>query len=213
MAVEISPHQFSICQDSSGQFCNIITPFQLLTNPQSRITALYTKDAASISARCSLKIRKTPNISLPSQIAPNVWILITAPSAATTAITLICPGETTKFITIRKVIYILQLPPACSATASNFHLPPHYESPTLRVNISLDMANLNTINISSLDFCIWQHLEKHQNESQLQHLAFLQFQWVNSTDTWSMAFNLSHLSHHLKGQQGIQHQSGYCFLM
>ena len=33
------------------------------------------------------------------------------------------------------------------------------------------MANLNTINISSLDFCIWQHLEKHQNESQLQHLA------------------------------------------
>ena len=26
-------------------------------------------------------------------------------------------------------------------------------------------------NISSLDFCIWQHLEKHQNESQLQHLA------------------------------------------
>ena len=27
------------------------------------------------------------------------------------------------------------------------------------------------INISSLDFCIWQHLEKHWNESQLQHLA------------------------------------------
>ena len=33
------------------------------------------------------------------------------------------------------------------------------------------MANLHTINISSLDFHIWQHLEKHQNESQLQHLA------------------------------------------
>ena len=33
------------------------------------------------------------------------------------------------------------------------------------------MANLNMINISSLDFQIWQHLEKHQNESQLQHLA------------------------------------------
>ena len=27
------------------------------------------------------------------------------------------------------------------------------------------------INISSLDFYIWQHLEKHLNESQLQHLA------------------------------------------
>ena len=33
------------------------------------------------------------------------------------------------------------------------------------------MANLNMINISSVKFCIWQHLEKHWNESQLQHLA------------------------------------------
>ena len=27
------------------------------------------------------------------------------------------------------------------------------------------------INISALDFCIWQHLEHHQNETQLQHWA------------------------------------------
>ena len=33
------------------------------------------------------------------------------------------------------------------------------------------MANLNMIKISSLDFHIWQHLEKCQNERQLQHLA------------------------------------------
>ena len=33
------------------------------------------------------------------------------------------------------------------------------------------MANLNMINILSVNFCIWQHLVKHQNESQLQHLA------------------------------------------
>ena len=52
-----------------------------------------------------------------------------------------------------------------------FHLPANYESPPLEVNISLDMANLNMINISSMDFCTWQHLEKHQNEGQLQHLA------------------------------------------
>ena len=45
------------------------------------------------------------------------------------------------------------------------------ENSALEVNISLDMANLNMINISSLDFHVWQHLEKHQNESQLQHLA------------------------------------------
>ena len=53
----------------------------------------------------------------------------------------------------------------------NFHLPPYYENSDLEVNISLDMANLNIINISSVNFCIWQYLEKHQNESQLQHLA------------------------------------------
>ena len=171
MAVEISPHQFSICQEANGQFCNILTPFQPLANLPFCITALYTKNTASIPARCSLKIRKTHSVSIPSQIALNIWILTTAPSAVSTAITLICPGETTKFIMVKKPIHILPLPPACSATSTNFHLPPHYENSPLEVNISLDMANLNMINISSLDFHIWQHLEKHQNESQLQHLA------------------------------------------
>ena len=75
MAVEISPHQFNICQAANGQFCNILTPFQLLANPSSCITALYTKNTASISDRCLLKIRKTHSVSIPSQIAPNVWIL------------------------------------------------------------------------------------------------------------------------------------------
>ena len=170
MAVEISPHQFSICWEASGQFCNILTPYQLLANLPTCITALYTKNAASISAPCSLKIRKTQSISISSQIAPNIWILTPAPSAVMTTITLICPGEAMKCITVKKPIHILQLPPACSATLTKFHLPPHYENPSLEVNISLDIANLNTINISSLYFHILQYLEKHQNESQ-QHLA------------------------------------------
>ena len=106
-----------------------------------------------------------------SQLAPNVWILTTAPSAVTTAITLICLGETTQFTEVRKPIHILHLPTACSATSPNFHLLPCYESPPLEVNISLDMANLNVINISSMNFCIWQHLDKHLNKTQLQHLA------------------------------------------
>ena len=73
MAVEISPHQLSICQEANGQFCNILTPFQPLANQPSCITALYTKNATSISARCSLKIiRKTHSISIPSQITPSV---------------------------------------------------------------------------------------------------------------------------------------------
>ena len=47
---------------------------------------------------------------------------------------------------------------ACSATSSSFYLPPKYETPTLDINISLNMANLHMINISAHDFCIWQHL-------------------------------------------------------
>ena len=81
-----------------------------------------------------------------------------------------CLGETTQFIEVRKPIHVLHLPKACSATSSNF-IPPHYDSLPLEVNISLVMANLNMINISSIHFHIWQHLMKHQNESQLQHLA------------------------------------------
>ena len=111
--------------------------------------------------------QKNSDVSMPSQLTPNVWILTTAPSAVTTKITLICPGETTQFIEVRKPIYVLCLPTACSATSPHFHLPPHYESPPLEVNISLDMANLNIITMSSMDFHIWQHLDKHQNESQL----------------------------------------------
>ena len=60
---------------------------------------------------------------------------------------------------------------ACSATSLNFYLPPRYETPTWDVNISLNMANLQMINISAQDFCIWQHLGNNRSEVQLQHLA------------------------------------------
>ena len=84
---------------------------------------------------------------------------------------LIGPGETTKFITVQKSINVLQLPPACSATSPHFHLPPWFEPLTLAVNISLGIANFNMVNISSLDFYIWQYMEDHQNETQLHHLS------------------------------------------
>ena len=108
---------------------------------------------------------------MPSQLTPNVWILTTVPSVVTNKITLICPREATQFMEVRKPIHILCLPTACSAISPNFHLPPCYESPPLEVNVPLDMENLNMVNISSMNFCIWQHLNKHCNESQLQHLA------------------------------------------
>ena len=73
-------------------------------------------------------------------------------------------------IRVEKPIHILRIPTACSATSSHFHLPPTYQNLHLEVNISLDMANLNMVNISSLDFHVWQRLEDHRNETQLQHL-------------------------------------------
>ena len=75
------------------------------------------------------------------------------------------------FITVEKPIHILRILTACSATSSHFHLLPTYQNSSLEVNISLDTANLNMINISLLDFQVWQHLKEHRNETQLQHSA------------------------------------------
>ena len=41
----------------------------------------------------------------------------------------------------------------------------------LDVNVSLNMANLQMINISAQQFCIWQHLGNNKSDMQLQHLA------------------------------------------
>ena len=52
-----------------------------------------------------------------------------------------------------------------------FYLPPCYEPTIVPINISLVVRQLNMINILELDFHIWQHLENHWNETQLQLLA------------------------------------------
>ena len=70
--------------------------------------------------------------------------------------------------------------PVFSATSLNFHQPPRYQYSHLEVTISLDMANLNMVNISSLDFHIWQHLEDHRNETWLWHLATIPSISVNN---------------------------------
>ena len=64
MAVEILDKQHSMCKEVNGQFCNIYTPFQPLAKPPSCITALYSKNSASIVPRCSLQIRKAHTISI-----------------------------------------------------------------------------------------------------------------------------------------------------
>ena len=60
---------------------------------------------------------------------------------------------------------------ACSATSAHFYLPHRYETPVLNVNVSLDMANLQMINITALPFHVWQHLGNNQSDMQLQHLV------------------------------------------
>ena len=57
----------------------------------------------------------------------------------------------------------------CHITA--FHLPPCYESHEITINISLNTANLNIVNISAPEFRIWQHLEDHWKETLLHHLV------------------------------------------
>ena len=81
MAVELSTTQFQACQEANGQFCSITTPFQPLANPPSCIAALYAKSTADITSKCSLQIWKASVTNLPTQIAPDVWIL-TTPIAA-----------------------------------------------------------------------------------------------------------------------------------
>ena len=133
VAVELLSHQFQICQAANGQFCTIPTPFQPLASPPTCTSALYTRNLASITSRCSLQIRKTSDVSIPSQIAPNIWILTTAFSTPASTITLICPGKATTFIKVEKPIDILRIPTACSATSSHFHLPPTYKNPILKL--------------------------------------------------------------------------------
>ena len=154
MAVELSTTQFQACQHANGQVCSISTPFQPLANPPTCIAARYAKSKVGITSKCSLQICKATITTLPTQIAPDVWILTTLTTAPINTMTLICPEKPMETILIQQAIYILKLPMACSATSSNFYLPHRYETPTLNVNISLNMANLHMLNISEQNFCI-----------------------------------------------------------
>ena len=104
-------------------------------------------------------------------MAPDVWILTTPLAAPVNTRTLICPEKAIETIIIKKPVHILKLHMACSTTSTNFYLPPRYKTPTLDVNVSLNMANLHMINILAQDFHIWQHLGSNRSEAQLQHLT------------------------------------------
>ena len=170
-AIEISEQQFTTCQWAYGQFCNNDKPLQPLTNPPSCITANYTKDKAGIECQCSLQMWNTCNATIPTPITSNLWILTPATESDPVGITLICPNKAPKSIKVEKPIHVFCLPSACSATSWHLHLPPHYENHRMMINISLNTANLNTMNISSPEFWILQHLEDHWNKTKLQKLT------------------------------------------
>ena len=171
IGLELSTMQFEVCQQANGQFCHISTPFQPLANPPTCIAALYTKSEANIKSKCSLQLHKVSTTSLPTQITPNVWILTTPTSALTDTISLICPEKPMETIPIRQPLHILKLPMTCSATSAHFYLPPRYETPVLNINVLLDMANLQVVNISALHFHVWQHMGRNHSGTQLQHLV------------------------------------------
>ena len=98
---EISEDQFKVCQKTNRQFCILNSPLLPLTNPPTCVSALYAKNKDRIQKRCSLQIKKASSISIPTSTAPNVWIITSSPAAVPARITLICPGEAPRTITLQ----------------------------------------------------------------------------------------------------------------
>ena len=170
-AVEISEQQFITCQQANRQFCSINAPLQPLANLPSCIAAIYAKNKAGIEKKMFSTDQKYaqhhhPNTDSSLSIDTNFSTHI---SIDRTNIN--CPDEAPRFIKTQTPIHILHLPPACSTTSQHFHLPPCYENHQLMINISLNTAKLNVMNVSSPEFRIWQYLEDHWNRTQLYHLV------------------------------------------
>ena len=72
--------------------------------------------------------------------------------------TIICSDKATSTLPLQQTFFICRLFLACSATSIYFHMPPCYEGHSMVMNVSLDTANINAINISTPGFRIWQHL-------------------------------------------------------
>ena len=88
-------------------------------------------------------------------------IIPSNPQTKGSTMTIICPDKVTGTVPLQQPFHILRLSPACSATSYYFYLPWHYEDPSMVMNVSLDTANINTFNISTLDFIIWQHFSMY----------------------------------------------------
>ena len=81
-----------------------------------------------------------------------MWILTSTTELDSEGITLICHVQAPKSIKVQKPIYVLHLPAACIATSHHFQLPPCYDNYQMTINISLNTAKLNAMDISSPGF-------------------------------------------------------------
>ena len=123
-------------------------------------------------------------------VTSNLWILTSTTESDTEGITLICPDQAPKSVGIRKPIHVLCLPQVSSAMSQCFHLPHCYKNHQM-INILLNTANLNTVNISLPEFWVWQHLEDYWNKTKLHKLdelptvpvAHLDKHMINNLDT------------------------------
>ena len=106
-AVEISEDIFKTCQKANRQFWSLNTPFLPLSSSPTYVSALYAKEKASIQKRCLLQIRKASSVSIPTFIAPNVWIIASPTAAVKSGIILICPGEAPRSVIPQTPIHIL----------------------------------------------------------------------------------------------------------
>ena len=142
MGLELSHTQFDVCKWANGQFCYISMPFQPLANPPTCIAALYAKSTANIESKCSLQLHKASTTPLPTQIMPDVWILVTPTSAPMDTISLICPEKPMGNYPNQTTTTCTTATNGLQCHFSKLYLPPRYETPILNVNVSLDMANL-----------------------------------------------------------------------
>ena len=56
-------------------------------------------------------------------------------------------------------------------TNLHFNLPPHYADHVVTMHVCLVKADLNTVNISTLDFHIWQHFDSNWTTADMQRLV------------------------------------------
>ena len=112
-----------------------------------------------------------PPAFIPAAVTSNLWIIPTNSETLGSTITIICPDKATSTVLLKQPFHILRLSSACNATSRYFHLPQHYEDHTMMMNISLDTANINAINISTEDTRIWQHFSGNWTTPHLQILT------------------------------------------